>query len=51
MGRVEPVFFQLIAERSGKQTAGTVAVVVGDEMGVAMQAVAEGVLLALELPL
>ena len=42
---------QLIAEQSGKQqTAGTVAVVVGDENGMAMEAVAEAVLLALELP-
>ena len=52
VGRVlQFAFSQLIAEQSGKQqTAGTVAVVVGDENGMAMEAVAEGVLLALELP-
>ena len=52
MGRVlQSAFSQLGAEQPGKQqTAGTVAVVVGDENGMAMEAVAEAVLLALELP-
>src|SRR6187431_1311562 len=47
----QPALSQLAAEQLGKQqTAGTVAVVIGDENGMALEAVAEVALLALELP-
>src|SRR5262245_62122740 len=42
---------QLTAEHSGKQqTAGTVTAVIGDENGMALEAVAEAALFAFELP-
>ena len=52
VGRVfQSALSQLAAEQLGKQqTAGTVAIVIGDENGMALEAVAEVALLALELP-